>query len=713
MVVVSKIKPAIATLTAFCVLLASLSQSVFGADTRRIEALLHQQRGPLNREYIKTPDGRQLAPPNEDSTHIRCRLWEKCMRFEGNISTHEWVCSFNDPGIAMDVVGNSKKKIVGVDGEPLNAWLESNGASSGSTVLILSEAEISTDQIIVDTTKAFSITEYHHSPVNRRLYTRTGVMNTLVVRVNANDNSPPSAASLSNDIFSDDYCLKSQFNTCSYGKLQIEEYVEGTIAELPTAAPGVVDLYVDANAEGNDSKTMESLANEALKTALGLSGSESPGDVFDLVLYCMPPGMGNWLSYAYIYEYDSYYNDEDCSYLSAQMHEVGHNLGLHHSGEFAGDEPATVADEYEDQTGYMGYTYLYDDIPAMCFNAAKNWELGWYEGQRTEVDILSEISDQASSYKLNGVVDYDPEAGETVVLKIGDFYIGYNKATDFNSGTQEAVNMVTIVENLWFPGLSDFSKLEAKLNVGDSHTFVIDDLDILAREGATEHELSSSVSITVSYVALENNDKDAIIEIQYGAETPICEGGVFNAVLEVELTTDNYPVETSWGIADKNGQYVYLADYGSLDQAATTTTTTVEGLCPGLEYYFVVADLYGDGNCCSWGDGHYKVSHQGTELLSGDGNFEFSRVVPFTIPADDVETPDIDCSDKSKEFAIELNGSTKNKDCDWLASKKKKKRKEYCADTVEFKGNNKKLHKICKETCGIVGKGECSFLKDA
>jgi hypothetical protein len=77
--------------------------------------------------------------------------------------------------------------------------------------------------------------------------------------------------------------------------------------------------------------------------------------------------------------------------------------------------------------------------------------------------------------------------------------------------------------------------------------------------------------------------------------------------------------------------------------------------------------------------------------------------------------PDIDCEDKSKEFKIDVDGTgtIKTKDCDWIASKKKSKRTEYCKEKVEVNGNNKKLPTICKETCGLLGKGECAFLKDS
>jgi hypothetical protein len=45
----------------------------------------------------------------------------------------------------------------------------------------------------------------------------------------------------------------------------------------------------------------------------------------------------------------SVYNNKWCTYMSGQVHEIGHNLGLAHSGE------GTVA--YGDQTGMMVSVY--------------------------------------------------------------------------------------------------------------------------------------------------------------------------------------------------------------------------------------------------------------------------------------------------------------------------------------------------------------------
>ena len=123
------------------------------------------------------------------------------------------------------------------------------------------------------------------APLNRhrQLAPTTGDLNTLVIRVNANDNSPPSASDLSDDVFGDEYCLKSQYNRCSYGALTIAEYNTGDRGiNVPTTAVGVVDISVDANSQGNTPSNFQNLANVEARNVFGVSNLNS---LFDLVIF--------------------------------------------------------------------------------------------------------------------------------------------------------------------------------------------------------------------------------------------------------------------------------------------------------------------------------------------------------------------------------------------------------------------------------------------
>merc|ERR1712176_424018 len=152
---------------------------------------------------------------------------------------------------------------------------------------------------------------------------------------------------------------------------------------------------------------------------------------------------GSWVAYAYVGRWDSYYNDSYCQSLVVQMHEVGHNIRLHHSGEYDG---GAFNEEYGDFSGMMGG--VRNRAAAKCFNPAKNWQLGWYPNKEVEVNPAT-LTDKATSFILNGVVDYEDTAPDrVVVLKIANYYIGFNRATEFNSGTEEAANSVTVHEKL-------------------------------------------------------------------------------------------------------------------------------------------------------------------------------------------------------------------------------------------------------------------------
>jgi hypothetical protein len=137
----------------------------------------------------------------------------------------------------------------------------------------------------------------------------------------------------------------------------------------------------------------------------------------------------------------SVYNDNWCTYLSSQMHEVGHNIDLAHSGEGTA--------EYADQSGMMGYSYSQDEGPVMCFNNAKMWQLGWYS------DRHFEWTGTSTSVELVGISEYTAAgSGQQIVVRIAgglssiqsssDYYIGFNRKTGINSGTVEGGNQVTI-----------------------------------------------------------------------------------------------------------------------------------------------------------------------------------------------------------------------------------------------------------------------------
>ena len=98
--------------------------------------------------------------------------------------------------------------------------------------------------------------------------------------------------------------------------------------------------------------------------------------------------------------------------------------------------------------------------------------------------------------------------------------------------------------------------------------------------------------------------------------------------VKVTINTDFYPTETSFKIMTPNGNILMsgngytgsLTEYTSSSCLPTDTFTT---------FMFVIMDSYGDGMCCIYGSGGYKLEVNGVTIKT-DGDFENSETTTFS-----------------------------------------------------------------------------------
>jgi len=123
--------------------------------------------------------------------------------------------------------------------------------------------------------------------------------------------------------------------------------------------------------------------------------------------------------------------------------------------------------------------------------------------------------------------------------------------------------------------------------------------------------------------------------VQNGQETGVDCGGPNCAPcpcagtnIDIIITFDNYPEETSWVLTNSAGATV--GSGGTYDSQADGSTITING-CLGNDCYdFTISDVYGDGICCSYGNGSYSVVAGGSTVASG-GSFGANETTNFCL----------------------------------------------------------------------------------
>jgi len=171
-------------------------------------------------------------------------------------------------------------------------------------------------------------------------------------------------------------------------------------------------------------------------------------------------------------------------------------------------------------SGMMGYSYGNglringvqvggDDHPLMCFNAAKSYQLGWYDNKAITLGPLLALS---SSAQLFGIVDYENEGVSNVLLKLEsgsylDYYINFNRMTGFNNETQEGGDQILLTSQGANGERFSKSTLLAKLSNGGLYNIS----DYGGSPGTT-------VQVAVTNIDVSAIPAYAIVEVMFIAE---------------------------------------------------------------------------------------------------------------------------------------------------------------------------------------------------
>ncbi len=106
-------------------------------------------------------------------------------------------------------------------------------------------------------------------------------------------------------------------------------------------------------------------------------------------------------------------------------------------------------------------------------------------------------------------------------------------------------------------------------------------------------------------------------------------GNCVNGAIDLSITLDNYPEETGWTITNANGTVVASENYSSSNPDGSTVNETIDNLAAGT-YTFTITDSFGDGICCSYGNGSYTLSSSSGNIATG-GDFDSEESTEFCI----------------------------------------------------------------------------------
>lgn len=486
----------------------------------------------------------------------------------------------------------------------------------------------------------------NHNEGRRQLNSNyQGDKTVLVVRIKSTKDglvTGHSETDLRNGVFGNDNVnLMTIMDDCSHGKLKINPY-QGTTTKGLVIQGGITTVEIGSAIQGVDM----SLVAGSVLSALTAKAGDLPKQ-FDHVLLCMPKGVSGVIAYAWASSWLSVYNygaNSFCLSPSATVHEIGHNLNLAHSA--LPNQPTN----YGDFSGMMGGSSGETDGPQKCYNAAKSWQLGWYSEQQM---FVNPAVDGALTATMVGVTHTDPDAGKNIVVRVEngdtDIYIGYNHATSFNSGTETAqANKVLVYE---------------KDDIVYTQSYRVASLDV-GGEYRLPNYMGSGQDLAISFQSRKANRDEAVVKIWYpncdacNARSTPQECQPNEVLFDLEVKTDRYGGEFAWTLKNSRGESVLSGSRNDYSDANKVYNLPKDQACiPMSEVYtFEASDFFGDGMCCSQGQGYYVAHVNGATVFDG-GAFQSTVSHQF-------QTCDY-CAADEMAFAFELETDAYPGDTSW------------------------------------------------
>ena len=297
----------------------------------------------------------------------------------------------------------------------------------------------------------------------------SGAHKALIIRISSLDGSVPcSEVQLNGYMWANSVNVNTSYQVASYGNVSFPPDGDNN------GLADVVSVSIAYNTSGLCNYSTWGSAAQSAAAKLVNTGS------FQHMMYVLPSNVNcGWAGLASLGGGYSYYHGKNCTWQPELFqHELGHNLGFHHSGTAAGGE-------YADHSCGMG-----NPSGPVTFNGSKRVESGWLPS--------ANIASGVGSYMLKNA-DLAPAAGDLTVIKLtrpsgGSFYVSYRqKGLPQDGGLSATYDQKVLVTRS--TGMGSISYLDAILGVGQSFTDSASGLGIMVNSIDTANQ---SANVTVS-----------------------------------------------------------------------------------------------------------------------------------------------------------------------------------------------------------------------
>ncbi|MBN1250904.1 MAG: PKD domain-containing protein [Bacteroidales bacterium] len=319
-------------------------------------------------------------------------------------------------------------------------------------------------------------------------------------------------------------------------------------------------------------------------------GAASTDGVVFSPLYCGSSDYGS-----------TFYLDAPFDKGRTATHEIGHYLNLRHiwgdgnctATDYVDDTPSAESEYYGCPTYpqnscnsndmFMNYMDYVDDQCMFMFSDGQEARM-WACLNTTRSELGTSSGNIDPTADANG-----PYTGDTGI------------AINFSSnGSSDSDG--TIASYSW-----NFGDGSTSTSANPSHTY------------SADGNYNVSLTVTDNQGATDVDNTTAVIGENACSGVSACDGAI-----KLTLLTDKYGSETSWTLKNSSGTTVQSGSGYSNSTTYNINWNLTEG-----QYTFTINDSYGDGICCAYGSGSYKLTDGCNATLVAGGAFGSSESTIF------------------------------------------------------------------------------------